>query len=308
MLDLALVLARIAQYAAAAVLFGSPLFFLYGLPRRGGAAAAGLAWPRPLLGVASALLLAGAVAGLAAQTATMTGAPADAFKPRAWLSVVTGADFGPVLAGRIALGLVALAVASLGRRSAALWGVTSLLGAAALASFAWTGHGASDDGLAGAVHLAGDVVHLLAAGVWLGALAALAILLFTSRPRAAPTAIEALHRGLAGFSGVGLATVAILMASGVLNSWFLVGPGHVRDLLATDWGRLLCAKVVVFIGMLGLAGLNRFRLTPELERSLADPAAALRRLRASVAVETCAGVAVLVLVGVLGILAPPSAG
>jgi copper resistance protein D len=305
MIDVALVLARIAQYAAAAVLFGSPLFFLYGLPRQGGAAAAGLGWPRPLFRIASALLLVGAVVGLAAQTATMTGAPADAYRPSAWLSVVTGADFGPVIAGRIALALVALAIVSLGRPSSGLWSVTSLLGAAALASFAWTGHGASDDGPAGAVHLAGDVVHLLAAGVWLGALASLAILLFTS---SSPEALEALHRALAGFSGVGTATVAALLASGLLNSWFLVGPRHVRDLVATAWGLVLCAKVAVFVGMLALAGLNRFRLTPALERSLADPATALRRLRASVAVETCAGVAVLALVGVLGTLPPPSAG
>ena len=203
MLDVALVFARIAQYAAAAVLFGSPLFFLYGLPGAGARPRRGWRGPARSCGVASALLLAGAVAGLAAQTATMTGAPADAFRPRAWLSVVTGADFGPVIAGRIALGLVALAVALLGRASAALWGVTSLLGGAALASFAWTGHGASDDGLAGAVHLAGDVVHLLAAGVWLGALVSLAILLFTSGPRAAPAGARGAPSRAGGLFGRG---------------------------------------------------------------------------------------------------------
>jgi putative copper resistance protein D len=312
MLDVALVLARIAQYVAAVVLFGSPLFCLYGLPRRGSAAAAGLAWPRPLFRIASVVLFAGAVVALGATTANMTGAAADALRPSAWLGVVTGADFGPMMAGRIALALAALAVASLGRPSPALWGATSLLGAGALASFAWTGHGASDEGLAGAVHLAGDVVHLLAAGVWLGALAALAILLLASRlasgRRTEPAAVEALHRGLAGFSGIGTATVAALVATGLMNSWFLVGPRHVGDLLATAWGLVLCAKLAVFVGMLALAGLNRFRLTPGLERSLAEPYAALRRLCLSVAAETGAGAVVLVLVGVLGTLAPPSGG
>jgi putative copper resistance protein D len=256
------------------------------------------------------VLLAGALAGLAAQTAIMTGTPADAWRPRVWLSVVTGADFGPAMAGRIALALAALAVSARVRPSPALWGATSGLGGAVLASFAWTGHGVADEGPAGAVHLAGDVVHLLAAGVWLGALAVLAILLLAAAARsgAGPEALVALHRGLAGFSGVGTATVAALLASGLLNSWFLVGPRHVGDLLATAWGRVLCAKLVVFLAMLGLAGLNRFRLTPELGRSLADPAAALRRLRLSVAVETGAGALVLVLVGLLGALAPPSAG
>lgn len=307
MLEPARIVARTAQYAAAAVLFGSPLFFLYGLPARGSAAAARLAWPRPLLALAGAALLAGAVVGLAALTANMTGAPADAFRPRAWLTVVAGADFGPAMAGRIVLGVAALVAAWLGRPSVPLWRVVSLVGAAALASFAWTGHGASDEGVAGLVHLGADVVHLLAAGVWLGALAVLAILLFTSKGRSDPDALGALHRGLEGFSGVGTATVAALLATGLLNSWFLVGPSHVGDLLATPYGRLLCVKVGLFVAMLGLAGLNRFRLTPALARSLSQGDASLKSLRASIAFETACGGAVLALVGVLGTLAPPSA-
>jgi putative copper resistance protein D len=312
-LALALVLARAAQYVAATVLFGSPLFFLYGLPNRGDAAAVGLAWPKPVLAGASALLFAGAVVALGATTANMTGRAADAYRPGAWLSVVTGADFGPVMAGRIGLALAALVITLLSRPSLALWTILAAVGGAALASFAWTGHGASDEGVAGAVHLAGDVAHLLAAGVWLGALAVLAILLFSSGPkagrRAGPAALQSLHGGLRGFSGIGSAAVAALLASGLLNSWFLVGVGHVRDLLSTTYGLLLCGKVAIFAGMLGLAGLNRFKLTPALARSLAAaaPDATLRALRLSIAFETAAGVAVLVLVGALGTVAPPSA-
>jgi putative copper resistance protein D len=307
--DAALILARTAQYVAAVVLFGVPLFFLYGLPVKGGAAAATLAWPRPVLAFASVVLFAGTVVALGATTANMTGAAADAYRPGAWLSVVTGADFGPVIAGRIGLALVALAITLLRRPSRALWIILAAAGGAALASFAWTGHGASDEGVAGAVHLAGDVAHLLAAGVWLGALSVLSILLFTSRRDGDADALQALHRGLEGFSGIGTGTVAAILATGLLNSWFLVGPGHVRDLLSTTYGLLLCGKIAVFAGMLGLAGLNRFKLTPSLARSLAAaaPDAALRALRLSIALETAGGAAILVLVGAFGTLAPPSA-
>ncbi|HEX4741634.1 MAG TPA: copper homeostasis membrane protein CopD [Caulobacteraceae bacterium] len=309
MLEVAFINSRLVQYLAAMILCGSPLFFLYGLPRQGSEAATRLGWARPLLAVASAALLVGAVVGLAAQTANVTGEPADALRPRAWLSVVTGADFGPAMAARIVLPIAALALVQLGRPSVPLWGASSLIGGAALASFAWTGHGASDEGMAGLVHLGADVLHLFAAGVWLGALAVLAILLRTSGGGSDLAGLQALHRGLKGFSGVGTATVAILLATGLLNSWFLIGPNHVRDLFVTPYGLLLCGKIAIFVVMLCLAGLNRFRLTPALAGSLSDGGspAAVRRLRLSIAFETACGGAVLALVAVLGTLEPPSA-
>jgi copper resistance protein D len=309
MIEVALTGSRLVQYLAAVVLFGSPLFFLYGLPRRGSEAAAGFHWARPLLWAAGAALLVGAVVGLAAQTANMTGEPADAFRPNAWLSVVTGADFGPAMAARIVLPIAALALVQLGRPSVPLWSASSLIGGAALASFAWTGHGASDEGMAGFVHLGADILHLLAAGVWLGALAVLAILLRASGGGSDQAALQALHRGLKGFSGVGTATVAILLATGLVNSWFLIGPKHVRDLFVTPYGLLLCGKIAIFVVMLCLAGLNRFGLTPALARSLSDggSSVAVRRLRLSIVLETACGAAVLALVAVLGTLEPPSA-
>ena len=46
-----------------------------------------------------------------------------------------------------------------------------------LASLAWAGHGAATPGAAGDLHLAADVLHLLAAGLWLGTLPPLVLLL-----------------------------------------------------------------------------------------------------------------------------------
>ncbi|HEY1929308.1 MAG TPA: copper homeostasis membrane protein CopD [Caulobacteraceae bacterium] len=309
MTEVALTVSRLVEFVAAVVLFGSPLFFLYGLPRRGNESAASLGWTRPLLAASSAALLVGAVVGLAVQTANMTGDHADTFRPRAWLSVVSGADFGPEMAARIVLPIAALILVQLSRPCSPLWGVSSLIGGAVLASFAWTGHGASDEAMAGIVHLGADVLHLLAAGVWLGALAVLAILLCTSGDRSDPASLRALHRGLKGFSGVGTATVAILLATGLVNSWFLIGPKHVRDLFATPYGLLLCAKIAFFVAMLGFAGFNRFRLTPALAHSLSDDGSptTVRRLRLSVVLETACGGAVLALVALLGTLEPPSA-
>ncbi|HEX7760080.1 MAG TPA: copper homeostasis membrane protein CopD, partial [Caulobacteraceae bacterium] len=180
-------------------------------------------------------------------------------------------------------------------------------GARVLASFAWTGHGAADDGTRGLVHLAGDIVHLLAAAVWLGALAALAMLLLQAQPTASPERLAALHGALEGFSGIGSAVVALLLASGLVNSWFLVDVARLGDLVRTPYGLVLTAKVAVFAGMLALAALNRFRLTPRLDRALGGGeslAPAIAALRRSLLLETSAGMAVLVLVSVLGALEP----
>ena len=303
------VTARLIQFAAATVLFGAPLFFLYGLRARVGDEPARLGWPRWGLAVAGAALLVGTVVSLGAQTASMTGQPAAAFQADSLWEVMSGTQFGLAVAARLGLATAAILHLLLMRPSRRLWAVLAGLGAGALASFAWTGHGAADDGVAGAVHLGADIIHLLAAGVWLGALAVLATLLRTTRQTPDQWTLQTLHRGLEGFSGVGTAVVALLLLTGLVNSWFLIGPDHLDALATSAYGLLLGAKVLVFGGMLGLAAINRFRLTPGLGAALAGapPQAALAALRRSVLLETAAAIVVLALVSLLGTLAPPSA-
>ena len=50
-----------------------------------------------------------------------------------------------------------------------------------LASLAWAGHGGATPGRPGDLHLAADMLHLLAAGAWLGTLIPLALLLAETR-------------------------------------------------------------------------------------------------------------------------------
>ena len=116
--------------------------------------------------------------------------------------VATGTQFGVSVRTRAVAGLAALAVAATLRPSTRLWRASAGLGAVALASFAWSGHGADGEGAAGLFKLAADVLHLLAAGVWLGALAALLLLVLSVR-RAQAAALQALYGALEGFSGVG---------------------------------------------------------------------------------------------------------
>ena len=120
----------------------------------------------------------------------------------------------------------------------------------------------------------------------------------------------AIHRALHGFAGLGSFAVALLVVTGLANSWFLVGPDRIGSLGTSLYGQLLIAKLVLFVLMLGLAADNRFRLTPSLGLKLQrveDSVGALHRLRRSIAAETALGVAVLGLVAVMGTLPPPAA-
>jgi putative copper resistance protein D len=203
--------------------------------------------------------------------------------------------------------MIALLLATLAAsRVKWLW-IVALCGAVSLATLAWTGHGAVDEGTSGWIHLGSDVLHLVASAAWVGAL--LGLVLLVTRPISAvdDEHLGLTHRALHGFGSVGTFVVATLVLTGLINSWFLVGYENVSTLLTTPYGQLLFAKLVLFGAMLGLAAANRFRLTPKLEKALAsdDHASALSALRLSLAVETSSVIAILALVAWLGTLAPP---
>ena len=75
--------------------------------------------------------------------------------------------------------------------------------------------------------------------------------------------------------------------------------------------QLLLVKIVVFFGMLALAALNRWRLTPSLDvgtTAHGDLRRATARVKASVAIETTLALAVVLTVSWLGTLDPPNTG
>jgi putative copper resistance protein D len=154
------------------------------------------------------------------------------------------------------------------------------------------GHAGATPGAAGQLHLASDVAHLIAAAVWLGGLPALALLLSSARP---PQGLAA--RAAARFSTLGVVSVVALLASGIINSWMLLSSP--RDLIDTDYGRLLFLKIGLFAAMLAIAAVNKFHLTPQLAGAPARRAL----LRNSLA-EIALGAGVLLLVGALGTMQP----
>jgi putative copper resistance protein D len=279
--------------------FGISLFALYGLPLAG----LRVLPLRAIAGFGAGVGLGLSLLGFAALAAGMAATPLAALKADDLRAMIGMEGIGRAWEARtLALAaLIALAALVRSRRATAWAG--ALLGAVALGSLAWNGHGVATEGQFGNVHLVADIAHLLAAGAWLGALGALAIVLGRTREQASD--VDAAHRALAGFSVAGTAIVATVVITGLTNSWALVGPDHVLGLTDTLYGRLLLAKLVLFAAMLGLAALNRFHLTPALEGAAHDPRAAIRSLRRSLAFETAAALTILALVAWLGTLMPP---
>ena len=115
------------------------------------------------------------------------------------------------------------------------------------------------------------------------------------------------EEALRGFSFVGTIIVALLILTGTVNGWFLVGPGNIASLGQSTYGLLLIAKLLLFAGMLGLAALNRYRLTPALAQAIEEEDAprAQALLRASLVVEGGLAIVILGLVAWLGTLSPP---
>ena len=93
-------------------------------------------------------------------------------------------------------------------------------------------------------------------------------------------------------------SVTALLLSGVANAWYQVR--GLDALFTTEYGRLLLAKLAIFAAMLALAAVNRWRLSPRV----AADRAALRSLARNAMLETALGIAVIAIVGVLGITIP----
>ena len=307
MIEPAIAIVRLLQYAGAMILLGSSLFFVYANPSSSPASAAATRGARPLVATAAAVLAVTAMLGIATQASLFAGSFAGGFTLDGMTSVVTYMDLGKAAVVRAAAAAIALAAVLVLPAGRTRWLATSAFGAIGTASLAWMGHAAATDGPRGALHLASDATHALSAAVWIGALGGFALLLWNS-PRTAEGR-DALCEALQRFSGIGPSVVAVLALTGAINGWILVGFSHADDLLETPYGRLLALKLLLFLAMLALAAVNRFRLAPALAAAeAAGPTElALGRLRRSIAWETTAGLAVLALVAWLGTLAPPAA-
>ena len=272
-------LARIGVYLGLFVGVGG-VFFVGWIGRA--RVASGIIVAALTLGIASAL----ASLGLQGIDALDLGL-ADLSAPAAWRAAL-GTSLGPSL-------LIAMAamIASLVALRTARNTVVRPLAAMALAgiglSLAVTGHAAT----ASPQWLTRPSVFLHGIGVayWVGAFAPL--IAMAARPK--PVLLPVLNR----FSRIAIAAVGLLVLTGLILA--VVQRGSFEALIETRYGLILSAKLVLVIGLLALAALNRFRLTPALAANLTKT----RPLVRSIAFETAIAIVILAAVASWRFTAPP---
>jgi putative copper resistance protein D len=300
-----LIVSRLLQFAAVIVVFGCGAFRLYGLAFDTTTTSANAlvtfdtwVWRVTIVGAIVALL--SGVSLLLAVTANMAGSAAAALDPNTISTVLFDTSFGLVWCWRLlfAFLLIGACLAPLARRRMPAILVLSLL---LLVSLGWVGHAVEGQGVARFVHQINQMVHLLAAGLWLGGLVPLTWLLERARSPSGAAWISVARDVVPRFSHMGYVAVALLAATGAINTLLLVG--SVEALAGTPYGRLLSLKILLFLVMVVFALINRFRLLPRLRRE-PQPSAPLAALARSVLFEQALGFAVLAVVSVLGTWPP----
>jgi putative copper resistance protein D len=306
-MDAIIVAARFVHFASAMLLFGSLVFALaVATPVWRDAGTATLGRRRSVLPLAlvcgvwalAASILSGAI-WLAAEAAMMSGMPvAQAISNDTIRVVLSKTEFGRLWVWRfglsVALGVLLVAIGRSARKRSRLGLAVGavLVAGAYLATLAWSGHAAAGPD----VQIVSDIVHLLAAGAWLGALPGLVFVLGCAPPPGVSAGV------VQRFSTLGVTSVSTLVVSGLGNAWYLVGDAPA--LIGTDYGRLLLAKLALFAAMVAVAAINRLSLTVRMKAQ--DPSSLLaeRSLRRNAGMEFAIGMIVVAIVSVLGEVAP----
>ena len=190
-----------------------------------------------------------------------------------------------------------------------------VVSAGLIATLASVSHGAAiDEGWIWATLF--DAIHLAAAAVWVGVLAALVWLLWRSpahergpgdesgdqRPARRAFQIEAVRR----FSLLAAGAVPILAVAGLLS--LLVQVPAFRGFTDTDWGTAMIVKLILLALLLTAAAANALLLRPRAQAAgpgLPDDALLQRRFRRLMRAEVLLAIAVVAAAGTLTQLPSP---
>ncbi|MCP9234139.1 copper homeostasis membrane protein CopD [Mesorhizobium sp. LMG 17147] len=281
-MDGTLAFARWVYFLSVMVLFGSALFPFYALDRTMAPAPAHL--PRNVNPALALAAVTSAAIWLLCFTAGLSGREGMVETLR---GVLMESDFGTVWFVRISLVLLLLVISFSGRPELMV-GPAFLL----LTCEGWQGHAAAW-GFVGSLTQA---LHVAGAGAWIGGLLPLGRLIAAAQRR--PSEVAGAETALWRFSRFGMVAVALIVVTGAMNTWRMLG-GFPDP--SNSYGRALLLKISLFVAMLGLAVYNRYVLVSRMKSA---PAKGLRTLSRSVALEQIIGFGVLLDVSALGLMDP----
>ena len=238
-------IARAALFAGIALLLGAAVFAgairPHGRRRSRADALVWIGWAVAFVSTIAAVLLQGPYAG---------GLPlSEVFHP-AVVRAVLHTRYGHLAQIRLSLLLSALPLLVTVRRHWRprlwWWLLAAPLGLAIAATPGLAGHAAT--GTFTQLAVPADTLHVTAMSLWLGGLAALALVVIDRDPDAT--------RAAEHFSPVALGSVFVIVFTGVFAAWRQAGL-TVAAYTDTTYGRILLVKVATFVALIGLAGLSR---------------------------------------------------
>jgi copper resistance protein D len=241
--------------------------------------------------VAAAVAIATTIVSLPLETAMIGEGWSDALDLTTIRAVLFETSIGQAWRVQAIAALILAATLALAPRRRPV--ATALAAGFLLASIALTGHAAMQDGWPGVAHRVNDAVHVLSSGAWLGALVPLLIILWRVDVREADLALRR-------FSTTGHVIVALVIASGVIDTVFVLGRWP------TDWSSpyqaMLASKIALVAVMVGLAMANRYVLVPRITPHW--PSGVLSAIRLGTIGEIALGVGIVGLVSIFGMLDP----
>jgi copper transport protein len=185
------------------------------------------------------------------------------------------------------------------REQGLIFGVALLL----LLSISLNGHAAGEP--QPTLPVAADVIHLLAASVWVGGLMSFVLGVWSIRRIDPITRTRFTAQLIPRFSVLALISVTALGLTGVYSAVQQIGT--LDALWDTLYGRALIVKLLIVLSMIGLGAINLLIVTPRIKQAAADPTSTPRladRFRRIVTGEVMLGIVLLLSVGVFTSLPP----
>jgi putative copper resistance protein D len=294
-------LLRFAQYGLMLGLFGLMAFAMFGLRQSLPA--------RPNAKSASALIISAwlaPVVSTAVMLASIGVMMAQPFWQLEWTTVhaiLTGTDLGSAFFVRVAALIVAATLLTFSRTSAGRWLAISCFGIS-LATLAWSGHAAATEGAIGLVHRLNDAVHLLAAGLWLGAIGWFLALVLAAHRQKDGTPSVGLIADMHHFAPLGAFLVIAVSITGLVNAHLTFGLSNVGTVIGTDYGILLAAKIALVAVMVGFGARHAVVGRRLYQSGHHDARPTLAHLRFTLAAELTVAVTVTALIAMVGTLSP----